>query len=351
MYLTIIGASPGESAIVQFDDGSVLTIDSCGREGKNYTIDNMNRLGIDFSAVKYNIITHFHDDHIKGVADLIAACPGSKVVIPDAWTKDVFRYFVASQSEEVNLSAVSVTREIERVFDFLGQHPMRLFAVSELTTLYPPPVFTGENKERLVVLTPRFARKTDFLIRLGEAIDGGTASAFDFCMSNKNSTSISCLVQAGDRYIYLGGDVENGPPHHDVRETHLSHLADVPAYDFVKLPHHGSVTSFCDELRKRIADDKTVVAVTPYPKGKKQLPNVDTATYLAGANNVYVLSGEIVKLSKSVRDQKHDFFNLEPIRSYRPGIIDYFDGEIDTISCKGLDDYLAWQDERRRTSK
>ncbi|RYH00288.1 MAG: MBL fold metallo-hydrolase [Alphaproteobacteria bacterium] len=339
MYLRIIGSAPGESVVIVFDCGSVITIDCCQSAGRNHTLDALNDLGVDPRKVIYNIITHFHDDHIKGAADLINHCPNSKVVIPDAWTEDVFKMFVATVSDDTSLARVSVTKEIEKIFNVLQGHKGRLFTVSELTSLYPPPAYSHSTTESLIVLTPTAARKAKFLSSLAADIEDGEAAAYAFCESNKNWTSICCVLRYGGKYIFLGGDVENFGPDYDLTSIHKNHLQSVAQYELVKLPHHGSSTSFCDELRDLIHSNNTIVALTPYPRGHKALPSLETVAYLHGVENVYVLAGQKVKTPRNQRMRRSSLV-IDPVPKYRPGVLDFMDGQVDAKLCEGLESYI-----------
>lgn len=325
--------------VIVFDCGSVVTIDCCQTGDTNHTLNALMDLGVKPENVVYNVITHFHDDHIRGAAELISYCPKSKVVIPDAWTKDVFRLFVATVSDDTSLARVSVTKEIEKIFDLLQTDKSRLFPVSELTALYPPPAHPPTT-EFLTVMTPTAVRKTKFLVSLGESIEAGDADTYAFCENNKNWTSICCILKYDGKYVFLGGDVENFAPDFDLTAIHNSHLKPVSRYELVKLPHHGSQTSFCDELRALIDDDDTIVAMTPYPRGRKQLPNADTLAYLGRASRTYVLSGQRIKASRTQRVRKSRLV-INPVPVYRPGILDFMDGDIDVSLCVSLQDYLA----------
>ncbi|KQV27562.1 hypothetical protein ASC97_04055 [Rhizobium sp. Root1203] len=339
MYLRIIGSAPGESLVIIFDCGSVITIDCCQTGKINHTLQALSDLGVDPDKVIYNVITHFHDDHIKGASELIAHCPKSKVVIPDAWTKDVFRMFVATVSDDTSLARVSVTREIEKVFDLLQVEKTRLFPVSELTLLYPPPAH-GATTEFLTVMTPTAVRKSKFLASLAESIEAGDADTYGFCENNKNWTSICCILKYDGKYVFLGGDVENFAPDYDLTAIHNSHLKPVTRYELVKLPHHGSRTSFCDELKALIHAEDTVVAMTPYPRGRKQLPNQDTVAYLGNVAKTFVLSGQKIKTPRSQRRRRSNFV-IDPVPAYRPGVLDFMDGEVAVNLCESLTDYLA----------
>ncbi|TCN27050.1 hypothetical protein [Sinorhizobium americanum] len=316
MFVRVIGSAPGESLILLFDCGSAITIDCCKTGNENHTINSLEELGIGFEKVLFNVITHFHDDHIKGMSELAAACTNAKIVIPDAWTEDVFKYFVATVSDETTLGRVSVTKEIERIFDILKGSPRRLFTVSELSSLYPPPAHPSAKGESLIVLTPTVARKAKFLARLASAIAAGDTEAFGFCETNKNWTSICCILKYGEKYAFLGGDVENLSPDYDLSSVHQSHLKPLSRYEFVKLPHHGSDTSFCMELRSLINDDDTVVAITPYPRGHKPLPSFNTANYLRGAEKAYVLTGHKIGASRPQRMRRRQFV-IDPIPAFR----------------------------------
>lgn len=339
MYLRVIGSAPGESILILFDTGEIITIDCCKRGAENYTVESIRELGLDFDKVIFNVLTHFHDDHIRGASELVQLCSKSRVVIPDAWTEDVFKSFVASMSADVTLGPSSVTKEIERIFDEVGGRG-RMFPVSELTSLYPPAVPGYKAAESLLIMTPTVARKTNFLTSLAKEIKKGDAALYSFCETNKNWTSISCVLSTAQGAIFLGGDVENKHPDFDIKYIHDTYITAIARYDLVKLPHHGSDTSFCDEMRRLIDDKHTFVTITPYPRGHKILPDKKTRDYLSGAERVYVLSGDKVGLKRDQRMRRKNFF-VEPVPNYRPGIFEFMDGAIETKFCKSLDEFLS----------
>src|SRR5262245_15049938 len=85
--LSLFGPGIGECVVIHVGNGEWIVIDSC-KEGSGtppIALDYLNRLGVDVaSAIKIVAITHWHDDHIKGAAELVRAASQATVVCPAA---------------------------------------------------------------------------------------------------------------------------------------------------------------------------------------------------------------------------------------------------------------------------
>ncbi|MES0208404.1 hypothetical protein NKJ93_04815 [Mesorhizobium sp. M0028] len=339
MIITIIGSSPGESAILMFSDGAIITIDCCKRKNKNFMVEYFNDQGLDFAKVSHNVITHFHNDHVAGMDELINACPNSKVVLPDLWRSIEFKHFAARLTPDVSTGPGTVITEVLKVFDILEKARHRVDYGAELTCLYPAPHIASATGERLTVVSPTNFRKTNFLASLAQALGKSDADLRRFGVEDQNDASMSFLIQDGGSLYFLGGDLQNIHPHCDIDQIHTSHATAGQNYGLVKIPHHGSSTSFSALLRAKVKNNETKVVITPYPQGHKRLPSKETATYLNGVLECYVLEGEIMGLARS--DRTIASLNIVPVREYRPGVAEYCDGSITLQRCVTLEKYLS----------
>lgn len=73
--LTLFGPGYGESLVLHVGGGSWVLIDSCGRTDGPVALDYLRSIDVDPpEAVRMIAATHWHDDHIRGLAELVRVC-------------------------------------------------------------------------------------------------------------------------------------------------------------------------------------------------------------------------------------------------------------------------------------
>ena len=74
--LTLFGPGYGESAVLHVGTGVWIIVDSCiDTDGTPTALRYLESIGIDpAQAVNLVVATHWHDDHIRGMARLVSAC-------------------------------------------------------------------------------------------------------------------------------------------------------------------------------------------------------------------------------------------------------------------------------------
>ena len=89
---TLLGPGFGECVVIHFGYGEWLIVDSCLDEaGEPAALQYLRQIGVDVeTAVRMVIVTHWHDDHIRGVARLVQECPHADFVCPAAFRSDEF---------------------------------------------------------------------------------------------------------------------------------------------------------------------------------------------------------------------------------------------------------------------
>ena len=74
--LTLLGPGYGESLVLHLGDGIWVLVDSClDSDGLPQALRYFESINVDpAEAVDLIVATHWHDDHIRGIADLVETC-------------------------------------------------------------------------------------------------------------------------------------------------------------------------------------------------------------------------------------------------------------------------------------
>lgn len=93
LEISLFGTGVGEGLAVHLGDGNWALVDTC-REISNgipLNLAYLESIGVDVEvAVKIIIATHWHDDHVDGLSNIIDRCPNARLAFSQALACDEF---------------------------------------------------------------------------------------------------------------------------------------------------------------------------------------------------------------------------------------------------------------------
>ena len=125
LELSLFGPGVGECLAVHLGLGEWIMVDSCidpasrGPVGLDYLRD----LNVDVAtAVKQVVVTHWHDDHMRGAAKVLAAARSAKFVCSAALRREEFQQFIGA-SRHLNMRAEesSGVEEFDSILTILNE--------------------------------------------------------------------------------------------------------------------------------------------------------------------------------------------------------------------------------------
>src|SRR5216684_3347683 len=121
----------GECVVVHLGFGEWIVTDSCiGRSSREpIAIAYLNRLGVDLGAVRLIVVTHWHDDHMQGAAEIMRQALGARFVCSAALRGLEFAALLAFGSESMMSS--SGIDEFRNILDIIREHRASRGAGSE----------------------------------------------------------------------------------------------------------------------------------------------------------------------------------------------------------------------------
>jgi hypothetical protein len=215
------------------------------------------------------VVTHWHDDHIRGITRVVTACKGASVACSSALHhKDTLQFVFETDGSGGALgSGLDELRSILR----LPEAQRRLIWAKANTPLYPRP---PGNSPQVVALSPSedaFSRSLQALIEDATKRPAAVRRRFR-APEGANGASIAVSVRIGDDAVLLGADVETSSNSETGWDAILTYAAPEERASLVKVPHHASDGAHSEEVWTRMLVENVVAVVTPWALGDDFLP-------------------------------------------------------------------------------
>lgn len=300
--LSLFGSGFGEAILVHMGNNQWIVVDSClDPESKRPApIAYMEKLGIDWSgAVKLIVISHWHDDHIRGISSIVEECPEAKVFISEAMKEREFRKLIFA-AEQQNLGNTRGVDEFLRIYSILDARKQtkakcnppgaaiqnRILLQGRLETP------SGNRDMRVTALSPsdasvHLARQTFSRLYSDEV-----NHRVRVLPPQPNDAAVALWVEIGCHKMLLGSDLEAGTD--PTRGWHgvLANFSvqGTPAGIFKKA-HHGARSAHHPAVWTELLSDNACTVLTTWSKGGKWLPtDVDIRRITSLTDKAYVTS-------------------------------------------------------------
>lgn len=262
--VSLVGPGYGESVLIHTGAGDWLVVDSCvGTDGRPVALGYLDRLGVNpASAVKMIVATHWHDDHIRGMSQLVRACGSARFCCANALGKKEFLSATAGLAQ-TDFSAVGYgAREIYSVFSHLdATDAVPIWAGASRR------VFRG-GKGEVWSLSPGDELFERFLLSLGHLNPPAEGAVRRIPALAPNELSVVLWIRCGDAVVLLGGDLEKRGWTAILEDsTRPTRRASV-----FKVPHHGSQGAHLTTVWDRMLDPEPFAILTPWRRGGGALP-------------------------------------------------------------------------------
>ena len=271
--LSVFGRGYGEAICLHVGNGDWVTVDSCMDPKTNMPValSYLRTLGVSaHEAVRLVVVTHWDDDHIRGIGDIVEACTTARVACSAALGKpEVFSFVMSQENSDGELG--SGLDELRAILRICAQRPgVLMWAKANLPLLPDPPL----DRPTIVALSP----SEDACQRSIEAlIEGATGAEISVRRRYKapegpNGASIVLSVRSEALCLLLGGDLEVSRNPETGWEGVLKHARPAAKASVVKVPHHGSKGAHHPGVWTELAEDDPIAIVAPWARGSGFLP-------------------------------------------------------------------------------
>ena len=243
-------------------------------------ITYLRNLGLDpADAVSLIVATHWHDDHIRGMANMVETCGNARFCCSSVLNEREFLALAATAEASTTTLMSSGVREYVNTRTLLSDRSSTpRYAQADRLIL-------SEGDFKVWSLSPADGVVDVFLQRISRMVNGSDGPRGQLTTLEPNETSVVLLIEVGDTTVLLGGDLE--------RRGWLAILDGARQIDrrasAFKVPHHGSEDAHEERVWTEMLDEGPVAILTPWQRGRWYLPTqVGVERMLRFTDDVYI---------------------------------------------------------------
>lgn len=302
LEISLFGTGVGEGLAVHLGDGDWALVDTC-REISNgipLNLAYLESIGVDVEvAVKLIIATHWHDDHVDGLSNIIERCPSARLAFPQALACDEFRALVQLYGDPDYM----LDREKSGVKEMVNTLRILKNRKDIDPNGYRPPIKTQadhllfhNNYCEFFALSPSpeaIQEATEEMARMWHDLNSvrsaPRSTRTSVASPERNLYATALWIRWGDRRMVLGSDLEEHGNYHLGWQAALScqRFPDKKATIF-KIPHHGSPNGDHDDIWNKIVEpDNPIAILSAYARGATPRPSMDDIARIKRRTNQF----------------------------------------------------------------
>lgn len=329
--VSVFGPGYGESILLHVGGNNWFIIDSCldPISKEPAALVYLQKLNIDpKTSVKQVIATHWHDDHIRGMSEIVKACTSAKFVCSNALGSTEFHILVQAYGKRLMIESSGVN-EFRDVLEILKERTSRISQSRYIGDIE----FVGKNtllwEWTIVGEGFHYECKIRSLSPSSAAFQAAQSGFSEFLPQIKdtkrrliatgpNRSAVVLRITAGKCSILLGSDLEEVGDSQDGWSAIInSTTRPSEKASFFKIPHHGSQNAHHPEVWATMLNSDPVAVLTPNVRGNR-LPTKEDVNRICGLTNKAYTTANFTKKRKINRDRTVEKTIKETARSIRP---------------------------------
>ena len=276
--LTVFGPGYGECIVIHVGSGKWVIVDSCLDDVlEPASLTYLANIGVSAEKDVISVsASHWHDDHVRGLAKTLETCRSARLSIGGALQSAEFVAFLQAHEDQPIQTLDRGGTELLKCLRLVVERGRAVKPLHEDTIIFD--FDSGELAHNLPVelraLSPSGIQYTDFLRRIRHFphIHEGQPKG-RIAEPSRNDLSVAMLLTVGGEGVLLGGDLEQlSSPQKGWKAVVEARRGRRPRAQFFKVPHHGSYNAHNDDVWSEILAKKVFSIVTPWTRGAHRLP-------------------------------------------------------------------------------
>ena len=330
------GGGYGESIVIHLGNNEWAVIDSCinPHTKECLPLQYLNSIHVDVSKdVKCILITHWHDDHIKGISQLFRETKSANLFTGQIIQDELFFTFVGfdlqkAQTHNSMASTTEFSECIKIIKSRKGQLKKAIVDRNLQTTKLSDYTFSYINS-----LSPSDFAIEIFERKLGDLIKKyGHNPNVKFQKKSPNHNSVVAVIRLGQHTALLGADLETSNDNRLGWLNILDHSSNTyKDSSLFKAAHHGSENGNHERIWDELLTEKPITKITPYNKGSK-LPSVKMLGFITDKSDKVYITSPIIGIGKG-KPKKRDKRIQKVVNRFAKKIVEQ-KFEYGQITCK-----------------
>jgi hypothetical protein len=308
--ISLFGPGYGESVVVHLGNNEWMIVDSCIDRSISIPtpIAYLREIGVDTARdVKLIVATHWHDDHVRGLSEVVRECPSALFACSSALTKKEFLRLTRLSDARPMMSSFGV-QEFAKIIEELETRKLNRqpgFAGPDVWTIADRLIWRGNNTSALTcevyALSPSDPEVTLSLHHLAALFPDSIPDKVRIAPPEvPNRTAVVLWVRFPWTSILLGADLENTPEH----RTGWSAIVDSTTRpsgraSVFKVPHHGSAGANNERIWSEMLDETPIAVLCPHVNGRNVVPKPTDMQRICGkTKKAYITAEAKAKISK-----------------------------------------------------
>lgn len=277
--LRLFGPGYGECAVIHLGANRWIVVDSCidTKTGNAVVLDYFNEIDVSpEEAVKLIIVSHWHDDHIRGLSSVVSACQSAEICCSSVFTKEEFLNYILSYQRLL----IRASTGIDEITGILQNRNKVINAIADRVVKKMPAEGNAPSCS-VTTLSPSDKDFDNFLKIIGKLIPEGKQTKTRADAINPNNTAIALWIECGDVKMLLGSDLEEkGDSDSGWSAIVQSTSKPQGLASIFKIPHHGSKTGHHNKVWTDMIIESPITVLSPFHTAGMVLPTMSDVSRL-----------------------------------------------------------------------